>query len=490
MEGSYGGYMGRYYGNQIQKIIETVFIFLADLVVLFLIFQLAFFIRKALPLFFHLPFPDNASLAGATSFWWVLPVWIFFFCYEGLYTRRFSFWDEIRVLWKVTFLSTVGIFAIVSLGKISDQISRTVVVLMGMIAFMLLPLSRLILKKILRKFGLLKRRVLILGAGTTGRLVLKALKRERNYGYKVIGFVDDDPEKIGTRILGIKVHKGVDRALNYINRCNVEDLFIAMPGAGKERLQGLINNLQHKVENILFVPDVFGIAVLGTSLQHFFQEEAFAFEMKNNLSRPVNKFVKKVFDILLAILILPFVLVLLLLFAILIKVDSKGPVIFTQDRIGKNGKTFRCFKFRTMRVNADSLLKEFFRKNPYAEEEWVRYWKLKDDPRITRVGRFLRSTSLDELPQIFNVLRGEMSLVGPRPVTQKEIDDYYRETAGVCFCVPPGITGLWQVSGRSDESYDRRIALDSWYVRNWNLWLDIVILLKTVRVVVKREGAY
>jgi undecaprenyl-phosphate galactose phosphotransferase len=359
---------------------------------------------------------------------------------------------------------------------------------MGMTAVVLLPVTRMNLKKVLRRFGLLKRRVLVVGAGRTGELMLKALMREQNYGYKVIGFVDDDPEKIGTSIQGIKVHKGVDKVLNYINRCSIEDLFIAMPGAGKERLQGLINSLQHKVENILFVPDVFGIAVLGTSLQHFFQEEAFAFEMKNNLARPVNIFIKKVFDIMLSILILPLVGVLLLLFAILIKFDSKGPVIFTQARVGKNGKTFKCFKFRTMQVNAEGMLQEFFRKNPFAEEEWVRYWKLKDDPRITRVGRFLRSTSLDELPQIFNVLKGEMSLVGPRPVTQTEIDDYYREMAGLCFSVPPGITGFWQVSGRNNESYDHRIALDSWYVRNWNLWLDIMILLKTVRVVVKKKG--
>ncbi|MFZ2196835.1 MAG: undecaprenyl-phosphate galactose phosphotransferase WbaP, partial [Thermodesulfovibrionales bacterium] len=419
-----------------------------------------------------------------------LPVWIFFFYYEGLYTRRFSFWDEIRILLKAIFLSTIGIFTIVSLGKISDQISRTVIVLMGMTAVFLLPVTRMYLKKVLRRFGLLKRRVLVLGAGKTGRLIANALVREPNYGYEVIGFVDDDPAKFGKKIEGVKIHKGVDRAVNYIKRCQIEDLFIAMPGAGKERLQGLINNLQHKVENILFVPDVFGIAVLGTSLQHFFQEEAFAFEMKNNLSRPVNIFIKKVFDILLSIFILPFLLALLLLFAILIKVDSRGPVIFTQDRVGKKGKIFKCFKFRTMHVNAEKMLPEFFRKNPYAEEEWVRYWKLKDDPRITRVGKFLRSTSLDELPQIFNVLKGEMSLVGPRPVTQIEIDEYYREMAALCFSVPPGITGLWQVSGRNHESYDHRIALDSWYVRNWNLWLDIIILLKTIRIVIKQEGAY
>lgn len=482
--------MSQFFINQLRKSIELLIISISDAASVFLVFKIAVLIRESLPLIFNVPFPDNSSLAGFAGVWWILPVWIFFFYYEGLYTRRFSFWDEIRILLKAIFLSTIGIFTIVSLGKISDQISRTVIVLMGMTAVVLLPVTRMCLKKMLRRFGLLKRRVLVLGAGKTGRLIANALVREPNYGYEVVGFVDDDPAKFGKKIEGVKIHKGVNRAVKYIKRCHIEDLFIAMPGAGKERLQGLINNLQHKVENILFVPDVFGIAVLGTSLQHFFQEEAFAFEMKNNLSRPVNIFIKKVFDVLLSILILPLLLVLLLLFAILIKIDSKGPVIFTQDRVGKKGKIFKCFKFRTMQVNAERMLPEFFKKNPYAEEEWVRYWKLKDDPRVTRVGKFLRATSLDELPQIFNVLKGEMSLVGPRPVTQIEIDEYYREMAGLCFSVPPGITGLWQVSGRNHESYDHRIALDSWYVRNWNVWLDIIILLKTIRIVIKQEGAY
>ena len=482
--------MRRFYGNQIRKIAELIFIFLADIAALFMVFQLAFFIRKRLPLFLHLPFPAEESLATLNSLWWILLVWIFFLYYEGLYTRRFSFWDEIRVLWKVIFLSTIGIFTIVSLGKISDQISRTVIVLMGMTAFVLLPVIRLNLKKLLRRFGLLKRRVLILGAGRTGELMLKALMREPNYGYMVIGFVDDDPEKIGTNINGIKVHKGVDRVLNYINRCNIEDLFIAMPGAGNERLQGLINNLQHKVENILFVPDVFGIAVLGTSLQHFFQEEAFAFELKNNLSKSLNRFIKKIFDFVFSVIFMIFLLVPMAVITVLIKLDSRGSAVFSQQRVGKNGKIFSCLKFRTMYEDAEDNFSALLVKNPDINNEWSTYRKIKDDPRITRVGKFLRSTSLDELPQIFNVLKGEMSLIGPRPVTEDEINNYYKEAADICYSVLPGITGLWQVSGRNNTSYGSRIALDSWYVRNWNLWLDIVILFKTVRIVFKREGAY
>ena len=482
--------MSQFYTNQIRKSIELILISIADAASVFLIFKVAVLIREGLPLFFHLPFPDNASLAGVASVWWIVPVWIFFFYYEGLYTRMFSYWDEIRILWKVAFLSTIGIFTIASVGKISDEISRTVVILMGIIAIVLLPLIRMTFKKTLRRSGLLKRRVLILGAGKTGRLMLKALMREPNYGYEVIGFLDDDPEKIGKRIDGIKIHKGVDKMFTYVNRCNVEELLIAMPGAGKEKLQTLINKLQHKVENILFVPDIFGIAVLGTNLRHFFYEEAFAFEMKNNLSRQLNIFLKKCFEMVISILLLPLLFFLIILLLVLIHLDSTGSAIYSQERIGKNGRKFRCFKFRTMYADAEERLEAVLENDPARKHEWTSSWKLKDDPRITRIGKFLRKTSLDELPQILNVLKGEMSLIGPRPVTEAEIDNYYKEAADICYSVLPGITGLWQVSGRNNTSYDYRIALDSWYVRNWNLWLDIVILIKTVGVVIKREGAW
>ncbi len=139
--------------------------------------------------------------------------------------------------------------------------------------------------------------------------------------------------------------------------------------------------------------------------------------------------------------------------------------------------------------DAETRLDNLLQSNTDARNEWNHHWKLKNDPRITKIGIFLRKTSLDELPQIFNVLKGNMSLVGPRPVTKREINEYYKDQAKLCFGVPPGVTGLWQVSGRSNTGYDYRIALDSWYVRNWNLWLDIVILFKTFKVVLSGEGA-
>ncbi len=475
--------------NRVKTAVEFLIAALFDICSLLAMFQLSVMIRIHMLPQIYAGFPLKMQYRSFEHIWWIFLVWLFFFYYEGLYTKRFSYWDEIRVLCRVSFFSTVGIFTILSIGKLSGEISRTLIILMGILAIPFLTLMRIVLKKVLRRIGLLKRRVLILGAGETGRLILKALLREPNYGYEVIGFVDDDDEKCGRMIEGVKVHKGADRAANYAKRCDITDIFIAMPGAGKERLQGLINDLQHKVERILFVPDMFGIAVLGTGLRHFFREEVLALEIENNLSNTFNIFIKRCFDIVVSILMLPFLLISTAVLAILIRLDSQGPAIFSQERVGEKGKIFRCFKFRTMYVDAEERLTEFFAQDPEAKREWEERWKLKDDPRVTRLGRLLRSTSLDELPQVLNVLRGEMSLVGPRPYLPREKREMGKHDHTILL-TKPGITGLWQVSGRSNTSFDYRITLDLWYARNWDLWLDIVILFKTIRIVLKREGAY
>ena len=181
---------------------------------------------------------------------------------------------------------------------------------------------------------------------------------------------------------------------------------------------------------------------------------------------------------------------LLIYIAYRIKKEDPGPVFFAHMRVGKDGKDFPCYKFRSMVTNSQEMLQQYLNDNPAAREEWELEFKLKNDPRVTPIGKVLRRTSLDELPQIFNVLRGEMSLVGPRPVIQEELDKYYGETAKLYCSVKPGITGLWQVSGRSDTTYDERVALDATYIKYRSLWGDIVILWKTVGVVLMRKGAY
>jgi len=211
---------------------------------------------------------------------------------------------------------------------------------------------------------------------------------------------------------------------------------------------------------------------------------------KNRLKSKYREIVHVTSNYFLAILLLPILLPIIGVIAFFIKRESPGPVFFSHMRVGKRGKLIPTLKFRSMYQDAEERLEELLESNSAIRKEWEKNFKLKDDPRVTKIGAIMRKTSLDELPQIFNVLRGEMNFVGPRPVIQKEIDQYYKEDAEYYFMVKPGITGLWQVSGRSNTDYDFRVATDKWYVSNWSLWLDIVILFKTVKTVLKREGAY
>ena len=462
----------------------TIILFLSDLVILFLIAALAITIRDVLPSVIPF-FPGFSGVIGYA--WWFFPVWITVLAYEGAYTRRFILWDEVKMLWKSALFSTLAILAIVFIGK-TAAVSRTVVVLIGVLGIVLFPPLRLLVKRRLIAATLLKRKVLILGANETGLRALDALRSEPNLGYEVIGFVDD--ARSGSRILGgVKVHGRLDQIDRYISNADVHDVVIALPDLGKDALNVLVTRLQHRAASVLYFPDYAGVAVSGTELRHFFNNQSFALEIKNNLAEPFNYYTKKVFDYLSGGLLSLFLLLPLAVTAVAIRLTSAGPAIYRHPRVGRNGRPFPCFKFRTMYADADERLQDILSTDPAAKREWEEFRKLSDDPRITPIGRFLRKTSLDELPQILNILRGEMSMVGPRPVTPEEIEKYYRDSAELCFSVLPGITGLWQVSGRSNTSFPYRISLDSWYVRNWNLWLDIIILIKTVDAVLRKEGA-
>jgi Undecaprenyl-phosphate galactose phosphotransferase WbaP len=204
---------------------------------------------------------------------------------------------------------------------------------------------------------------------------------------------------------------------------------------------------------------------------------------------PVTEVLKTLLDYLIALFALLLLWPLVLLLALLIKLEDGGNVFYAQVRVGRKGQLFGCYKFRTMWMDADQRLAAILESSPEAASEWAADHKLKNDPRITRVGKFLRKTSLDELPQLINILMGTMSLVGPRPITSAEVDKYGNDIK-FYYDVKPGLTGLWQVSGRNDVSYDKRVELDRWYAENWTLWLDISILAKTIPVLVFRKGSY
>lgn len=479
------------FNPKVKNRLGTVLLLGIDFFTVFIIITIAGIIRsKAVPALFESPPPFSISIDFA-KYHWIFPLWLIILAYNGAYSRRFTFWDEVRVLWRSTFFISLAVFTILFIGKAGADFSRSFILITCLLSLAVFPVSRTSGKRLLYSMGLLKRKIIILGTGEIAVKSLSVLRNEANLGYEIAGFIGEGGAgKEKGLIEGIKVHGFLEKAERYIKRCSIHDVLIAVPEMSRERLAPLINRLQQKTENMLFVPDLAGVAVLGTELRHFLREQTIMLEMKNNLLRPVNFITKRVFDFLLGLLMFLLFIVPILVISVLIKATSKGPAIFRQERITRDGRPFKCYKFRTMYLDAEQRLSGILASDPQAKKEWETYWKLKDDPRVTRIGRFLRETSLDELPQIFNLLKSEMSLVGPRPVTREEIERYYKDASKTCFSVLPGITGLWQVSGRNNTGYDYRIALDLWYIKNWNLWLDFVILLKTIHVVLKREGAH
>ena len=236
------------------------------------------------------------------------------------------------------------------------------------------------------------------------------------------------------------------------------------------------------------IPTLRGMPLDSTDMSFIFSHEVMIFRVHQNLAKLSSRVLKRTFDIFGALAIIIISSPLLIYIAMKVKKD-KGPAIYGHERIGKGGKPFNCLKFRSMVINSKEVLEKLLESDPVAKLEWDATFKLKNDPRVTKIGAFLRKTSLDELPQLFNVLKGEMSLVGPRPIITAELERYSDEV-DYYLLSKPGMTGLWQVSGRSDVDYETRVYLDAWYVKNWSMWNDIAILFKTIGVVLKKDGAY
>lgn len=236
------------------------------------------------------------------------------------------------------------------------------------------------------------------------------------------------------------------------------------------------------------IPTLRGMPLDSTDMSFIFSHEVMIFRVQQNLAKLSSRTLKRLFDIIASIAIIILLSPVLLYISRQVKKDG-GPAIYGHERIGKDGKPFKCLKFRSMVTNSKDVLNELLQNDPEAKREWDTTFKLKNDPRITKIGAVLRRTSLDELPQLFNVLKGEMSLVGPRPIITAELERY-NEEVDYYLLSKPGMTGLWQVSGRSDVDYETRVYLDAWYVKNWSMWNDIAILFKTVGVVLKKDGAY
>jgi Undecaprenyl-phosphate galactose phosphotransferase WbaP len=262
---------------------------------------------------------------------------------------------------------------------------------------------------------------------------------------------------------------------------------LAMPDSSHAEIRQVIQDHCKTFRHILIVTDLLGICCLGISPREIGGQVGL--EIPQRLSFVVPKIIKRCMDCTIGLMLFLMLIPMFVIICAAIKLTSKGPVFFGHLRYGRDGKAFRALKFRTMVTNADRKLDEYLRLHPEQLLEWQVYHKLKNDPRITRVGQWLRRYSLDELPQLINILAGHMSLVGPRPIVESEIKRY-AATYDLYTRVPPGLTGLWQVSGRNNTTYEERVAFDDYYVRNWSVWLDMYILARTFRAVLHADGAY
>ena len=424
----------------------------------------------------------------AYLYFWIPLVFIAFLGIAQTYTKMQPILETVRQIFYAVLYALITCILTLYFMEASMLASRLYVLLFGVLALFNIYVGRYVLLKLLKMSNMLMKPVILIGAGKTAEIVLQFFEGDLGYRYRIVGLLDDDPisQELPQKFLMLGK---VSEAEKIIRDSGVKTVIITAPGMDSERLERLVAKIQPIVRDILFVPDLMMLPLGHVGVEPFYTEKVFMLSIRNNLARRRNRLAKRVFDLIATIggglLILPILLVL----ALLVGIDNKGRIIFAHRRVGQNGRLFPCYKFQSMVPDAQDRLEEYLAKNPGARKEWEESFKLTNDPRVTKLGAFLRKTSLDELPQLWNVLMGDMSLVGPRPIVTQEIDrygDYIREY----YMVPPGITGMWQVNGRSDTTYEERVAMDTWYVRNWSVWIDLVYLFKTIKTVFTGKGAY
>jgi len=401
--------------------------------------------------------PHTASLSNYTVF---LPIYllpIILFAYEGIYTYRYDFWHESRLILRTIIFSAILVFAYLAITKSIGVYSRFVIGSSFLLMALLIPLSKNITKKFLYRIGLWQKKAKIYGNDP--------FLTEEIYGNPYLGYIEPGKEE--------------DPSTIFINPVDND----------ADTLRKILSSQIKNRSEIIFIPLVNEFDLTHSQIYELSNTRTNLIVFKNRLKNPALLLAKRVSDLLLSLLLFPFLLPPMLYIAYRIKKEEPdSPILFKQERLGLEKSPFVCYKFRTMHEEGDALLRDYLDRNPDEVTHYEKYHKYKNDPRITPIGNFLRRTSLDELPQIFNVFRQEMSFIGPRPYMPEE-EMKVGEKLDIILEVRPGITGLWQVSGRSDIDFRSRIDLDIWYIRNWNLWMDLVVLIKTIKTVFSKQGA-
>lgn len=441
--------------SKIKKYISTLILLIADIVILFVAINFSYFIRANYSHYFATDLVEPIEFYSYMKIYYISIIGIFF--YFKIYTEHFDYWEELKRLFKGIFISVLFVSLWLVTTKQAEDFSRFIIVLTFIVLFVLLPFEKRIMKRILTFFKLWQKKINIVGTDES----MKKLKQEFKDNWYMGMVYDQNADCI------------ILTNIQYFN----------------EKTEEITNKYMLEYKEVFIMPTLRHINFANASIREIHNINLSLISVKNSLKNPFWLVVKNSFDMLASILMLPLFLFILGIIAFAIFLESKGSIFYKQKRLGRSSKVFWCIKFRTMQENSEEILSSYLKSNPDEKEHYEKYHKYKNDPRVTKVGKWLRKTSLDELPQIINVIKGEMSLIGPRPYMVEERKKL-RAYKDDILLVKPGITGLWQIKGRNHLSFDERIRIDCWYVRNWCIWTDFVILLKTINIVLKKEGAW
>ena len=476
-----------------QAIGIRLFFALIDVFCLLASFTLVYYLRQHLfPIYF------GGSLKTVFTPYvhillFICTMWLLAALRAGLLSlREMTFEEEVVRIFSA--LGTILILLLLLLTMLKANYNYSRIVIFGgiIVSFFTITLARTFVRRQLEKIEISKRNVLLIsGCAKLPEPVLRhlqSLKTHSNLAGLVLPKRSMGKEKsIPINARELRILGSIDDLDCIVRQYNIEQVHIVLYKLTREESEHIASSVEGLMPFITIHPDPTDILVANSEVT--VQAGAINLCLRQNLVNPMYRAAKRVFDVLFSLVVLVFFSPLYLLIALAIRLDSPGPIFFIQKRMGQGREVFGCRKFRTMAIDAEERLQRLFQVDIEAKREFERDFKLKNDPRVTRVGRWLRKTSLDELPQFINVLQGTMSVVGPRPIVENEVEKYKRWD-NLLFRAKPGITGLWQVSGRNDVSYEERVMFDRYYIKNWSFSLDAMIIVKTIFTILYRQGAY
>ena len=451
-----------------------VILFISDCIMIMLSIGISFFIINFL----------NHSWINFRSFityWVYLPPAIAVFYAAGLYPGiSLPPADEVKKTGICIFFIFAGIALSIAVETINDKKPLVVAFILAVpFALILIPSGREFMRHLVSNTKWFGVPAVIFVKGNSGNFIIERFLHRPDLGYKPAIIIDQNAKE-PRMFEGIPVYPISEEIFSVIMQTKIKVAVIIDFDAD-------IDLFARYFRYTINIPKTKDFSNISTNVREF--GGILGLSSTHNLTKNLALIIKRFMDLFLLLISSPITLPLVAIVSILIKVSNPGPIFYGHTRIGKNGRIFKCWKFRSMVVDADKQLEKILAENPQMRAEWEKDRKFTDDPRVTKIGKILRKTSIDEIPQFFNVLLGEMSFIGPRPVTKPELNKYGSK-ADFILSVQPGLSGMWQISGRSDTGYEERITLDSYYIQNWSVWLDIWIIIKTVYVVLKGKGAY